>query len=156
MSWTYLFVKILNKRRKTKLSEVGPFCTKRPKFGRKFVRPVNFFFGPFLYMRPNNRPVGNTDSSPYFYTFMESRNRFQGMNSARLCSLAARYDNPIPTRFRAPIYCLKIPALTDLACSKGKKNHLTLLSLKHSVYRLSEQCCGSASLCCACGPNLSF
>ncbi len=26
-------------------------------------------------------------------------------------SLAGRYDNPIPTRFLAPIYCLKIPVL---------------------------------------------
>jgi hypothetical protein len=42
---------------------------------------------------------------------MEPRNRFQGMNSAKLCSLAVRYDNPIPTRCLAPIYCLKIPAL---------------------------------------------
>jgi hypothetical protein len=33
------------------------------------------------------------------------------MNSARLCSLAGRYDYPIPTRFLAPIDCLKIPAL---------------------------------------------
>ncbi len=48
---------------------------------------------------------------PYFYTFMEPRNRFQGMNSASLCSLAGRYDNPIPTRILAPIYGLKIPAL---------------------------------------------
>ncbi len=29
------------------------------------------------------------------------RNRFQGIDSASLCSLAGRYDN-IPTRFRAP------------------------------------------------------
>jgi hypothetical protein len=42
---------------------------------------------------------------------MEPRNRFQGMNSASLCSLAGRYDNPIPTRFLASIDCLKIPAL---------------------------------------------
>jgi hypothetical protein len=42
---------------------------------------------------------------------MEPRNRFQWMNSASLCSLAGRYDNPIPTRFLAPIDCLKIPAL---------------------------------------------
>jgi hypothetical protein len=42
---------------------------------------------------------------------MELRNRFQGMNSASLCSLAGRYDNPIPPRFLAPIDCLKIPAL---------------------------------------------
>jgi hypothetical protein len=33
------------------------------------------------------------------------------MNSASLCSLAGRYDNPIPTRFLAHIDCLKIPAL---------------------------------------------
>ena len=32
------------------------------------------------------------------------------MNSASLFSLAGRYDNPIPTRFLAPIDCLKIPA----------------------------------------------
>jgi hypothetical protein len=30
------------------------------------------------------------------------------MNSASLWSLAGRYDNPIPTRFLAPIDCLKI------------------------------------------------
>ncbi len=47
-----------------------------------------------------------------FKTFMEPRNRFQGINSASLCSLAGRYDNPIPTRFLAPIDCLKIPALS--------------------------------------------
>ncbi len=41
---------------------------------------------------------------------LEPRNRFQGMNSASLCSLAGRYDIPIPTRFLAPIDCLKIPA----------------------------------------------
>ncbi len=31
------------------------------------------------------------------------------MNSASLCSLAGRYDNPIPFRFLAPIDSLKIP-----------------------------------------------
>jgi hypothetical protein len=41
---------------------------------------------------------------------MEPRNRFQGMNSASLCSLAGRYDNPIPPRFIAPIDSSKIPA----------------------------------------------
>jgi hypothetical protein len=35
---------------------------------------------------------------------------FQGINSASLCSLASRYDNPIPTWFLAPIDCFKIPA----------------------------------------------
>jgi hypothetical protein len=36
--------------------------------------------------------------------------RSSGINSAGLCSLADRYDNRIPTRFLAPIDCLKIPA----------------------------------------------
>jgi hypothetical protein len=47
---------------------------------------------------------------------MEPRNRFQGINSASLCSLAGRYDNPIPTKFLAPIDCLKIPALVHNPC----------------------------------------
>jgi hypothetical protein len=63
-------------------------------------------------------------------------NQFQGTNSARLCNQSpyfkhlwspgidskewippayvasrAGYDNPIPTRFLAPVDCLKIPAL---------------------------------------------
>jgi hypothetical protein len=42
---------------------------------------------------------------------MGPRHRFQGMNSASLCSLAGRYDNPIPPRFLAPLDFLKIPAL---------------------------------------------
>jgi hypothetical protein len=42
---------------------------------------------------------------------MGPRNRIQGMNSASLCSLAGRYDNPLPPRFLAPIDFLKISAL---------------------------------------------
>jgi hypothetical protein len=38
-----------------------------------------------------------------------------------LCSLTGRYDNPIPTRFLAPIDCLKIPALESVS-SQGKRN----------------------------------
>ncbi len=49
--------------------------------------------------------------SPNFAPFKEPKNRFQGTNSARLCSLADRCHNPFPTRFLAPIDCLKIPAL---------------------------------------------
>jgi hypothetical protein len=41
---------------------------------------------------------------------MEPRNRFQGTNSSRLCSLAGRYCNPIPILFLASRDCLKIPA----------------------------------------------
>ncbi len=43
-------------------------------------------------------------------TFKDSRNRFQEIDSASLFSLAGRYDNPIPTRFLAPIDCYKILA----------------------------------------------
>ncbi len=51
---------------------------------------------------------------------MEPRNRFQGMNSASLCSLAGRYNNPIPSRFLAPIDGLKMPAqYTRTQCVRG-------------------------------------
>jgi hypothetical protein len=33
-----------------------------PKFGRRFVRPLHFLFGPFKLIGPNNRPIGNTVS----------------------------------------------------------------------------------------------
>jgi hypothetical protein len=46
---------------------------------------------------------------PVFLSFMEPRNRFQGMNSASLCSLVGRYNNPIPYWFLATIDCLQIP-----------------------------------------------
>jgi hypothetical protein len=36
-----------------------------------------------------------TRQSPNFQTFKEPKNRFQGTNSARLCSLAGWYDNSI-------------------------------------------------------------
>jgi hypothetical protein len=48
--------------------------------------------------------------STNFLTFMGPRKRFQGIDSASLCSLAGRYDNTIPTRFLAPIDYTKIPA----------------------------------------------
>ncbi len=46
--------------------------------------------------------------------FMGPRHWFQGMNSASLCSMAGRYENPIPPRCLAPIDFLKIPAQNDL------------------------------------------
>jgi hypothetical protein len=56
---------------------------------------------------------GVTYTEPVFLNIYGPRNRFQGLNSASLCcSLAGRYDNPIPTRCLAPIDCLKIPALS--------------------------------------------
>jgi hypothetical protein len=42
--------------------------------------------------------------------------RSPGIDSACLCSLAGRYDNPIHTRFPSPMDCSKIPAQTPLSC----------------------------------------
>ncbi len=52
--------------------------------------------------------------SQNFLTFKKPKNQFQGTNSARLCSLTGRYDNPIPTSLLALIDCLKMPALHSL------------------------------------------
>ncbi len=46
----------------------------------------------------------------YFKIFMEAMNQIQGIDSVSLCSLAVRYDNIIPTRFRAPLDGSKILA----------------------------------------------
>ncbi len=48
-----------------------------------------------------------TIAKRYFSTLKEPRNRFHGINSASLCSLGGRYDNPIPTRFLVPVNCSK-------------------------------------------------
>ncbi len=54
-----------------------------------------------------------------FAKFLNTRNgifillRIPGIDSVSLCGLAGRYDNPIPTRFLAPIDCYKIPALVS-------------------------------------------
>ncbi len=60
----------------------------------------------------------STELSTYFLMFMEPRNRFQGMKSASLRSLAGRCENPIPTRCLAPKDCLKIPAQVLLGTEK--------------------------------------
>ncbi len=38
-----------------------------------------------------------------FLNFYEAQESIQGSNSAGLCSLAVRYNNPIPTWFLSPI-----------------------------------------------------
>jgi hypothetical protein len=60
----------------------------------------------------NRGGIGFRISPPetVFLNFSGARNRFQGIDSASLCSLAGRYDNPIPTWFLAPVDCSKIPA----------------------------------------------
>jgi hypothetical protein len=44
------------------------------------------------------------------YSYQSPKNRFR-----QFCSLAGRYDNPIPTRLLAHIDCSKVPALHSLA-----------------------------------------
>ncbi len=64
----------------------------------------SFILPPSFCSRNGMCPAFHTlDLSPYFKTFMEPRNRFQGNYSASQCSLAGQYDNPTPTRFLAPI-----------------------------------------------------
>ncbi len=46
------------------------------------------------------------NQNPNFESCKELKNRFQGINSASLCSLAGRYDKPMPTPFLAPVVCL--------------------------------------------------
>ncbi len=47
----------------------------------------------------------------------ELRKRFPWIDSASLCSLAGRYDNPIPARFLASIDCSRIPAQGCAKCA---------------------------------------
>jgi hypothetical protein len=69
--------------------------------------------------------------SCYFWTCMGPRNRFQGMNSASLCSLAGRYNNPIPTPCLAPIDFLKIPVLVcESHCRHVYSAHIEVVSLR--------------------------
>jgi hypothetical protein len=56
-----------------------------------------------------------------FLTSKEPRNRFQGIDSASICSLTGRYNNPIPTWFLAPIDCSKISV-------QGPKSRLEFLN----------------------------
>jgi hypothetical protein len=84
-------------------------------------------------------------TEPVFSTFKEvkeARNQFpgiyfqgidfQGIDSASLCRLAGRYDNPIPTRFLAPIDCSKIPVYwlcSPLSLSPHPRSRLTPIFL---------------------------
>ncbi len=65
----------------------------------------------------NSRP-----ETVFLNFFEEPRNLFQGIDSASLCSLVGRYDNPITTRFLAPIDCSKIQALFNIQKLKKENN----------------------------------
>jgi hypothetical protein len=70
-------------------------------------------------------------------------------NFARLCRLAGRYDNPIPSRFLAPIDCSKIPALEPLTCSLfqcGRRGPLKVVMGKKLSYLFPSKLCISLTL----------
>jgi hypothetical protein len=63
--------------------------------------------GVQLNMDPDDSESGSKSEKDNFKLLMSARNRFQGIDSASLCSLAGHYDNHIPTRFLAPKVVLK-------------------------------------------------
>ncbi len=111
------------------ITEKDYVCSKAPKFLSVFMgQPICYFFSLWMTnswsliyastvaLKHESKLSRNLlwvkfGRQPVFLTFIEPRNRLQWMNAAGLCSLAGRYDNPIPTRFLVPVDCLKIPAL---------------------------------------------
>ncbi len=79
--------------------------------------------------------------------------RRAGIDSTSLCSLAGRYDNPIPNRFLAPIDCSNIPAQVngegsrvtqaksnrDLEKIRGRERVRKVAETEMSVKRLSQK-----------------
>jgi len=73
---------------------------------------------------------------------MGARNRVGTALSYRhasLCSLAGRYDNPIPTRFLAHIDCFKIPALVKER-QEASKFELCKVGNKMILCRKRKRC----------------
>jgi len=64
------------------------------------------------------------------------------MNSASLCSLAGRYDNPIPTRCLAHIDVLKIPALLlETMLQRNSPSHHRPVSQLVPVPKFNDDIC---------------
>jgi hypothetical protein len=61
----------------------------------------------------NSRPAGLEDGARIFKLFRSPRID-QGINSARMCSLAGRYDNPVPYSVPSP-HRLFTNSSTDLS-----------------------------------------
>ncbi len=78
--------------------------------GHWWSRMVWFLFCRRLFVEvfPNRARI--------FKLLRRPRSDSKGPIFGRLCSLAGRYDNPIPTRLLAPVDCLKIPAQFGASC----------------------------------------
>ncbi len=70
--------------------------------------------------------------------FKRPRNRFQGMNFASLCSLAGRYDNPLPLRFLAPID-FKNSSSDPITLSETDLNLLRNISTPNAQLALKQE-----------------
>ncbi len=82
-------------------------------------------------------------SEPVFLNVYGAQESIPRNEFRQLCSLAGRYDNPIPTRFLAPIDSLKIPALyskcvlyvySKVSASAG---HMAWKVVMHAIYNQS-------------------
>ncbi len=89
------------------------------KYQSKFSRKKDLDGYSSAEILSQSKNTASAAQSPNLLTFKVPKNQFQGINPARLCSLAGRYDNPIPTRFLAPIHCFKIPAQASWQLDKG-------------------------------------
>jgi hypothetical protein len=86
----------------------GKYCFQRwqKKFAKISFNPIAYFAKPYvasLFSQQTFSCVNHNEVnlSPNFQTFMKPKNRLQRIHSASQCSLAGRYDTPIPTRFLA-------------------------------------------------------
>jgi hypothetical protein len=95
---------------------------------------------PRIILKSIQLPIAWKGGGMIFFLLFGCLQRRSGIASASLRSLAGRYDNPIPTRFLAPIDCSKIPAQFILG-EIPVGHHLNLLDVlrpqpifKHSKY----------------------
>ncbi len=65
-------------------------------------------------------------SEPVFLNVYGAQKSIPRNSFRHPCSLAGRYDNPIPTRFLAPMDCLKIPAQATLLINAEAESYATL------------------------------
>ncbi len=95
------------------------------------------FKGPILQIISCAVSSSTTNLEPEFLNFLGPKNRFQGINSASVCSLAGRYDNPIPTPPPPPRDSLKIPALYSVLSWIGCHSRMHTVFI-HSKSRVCE------------------
>jgi hypothetical protein len=84
----------------------------RQKILRKLVLTLSLIFSKQTFSCVNHNEV---NLSPNCQTFLKPKNRLQRIHSASQCSLAGRYDTPIPTRFLALHRLLKNSSSVQLA-----------------------------------------